>query len=481
MPKILVADDSIAVRKVAERLLTEAGMGVSLAANGEEAMAFLAKECPDLIVSDVIMPDKSGYDVCSFVRAQPNLSEIPVLLISGIVNDDVTKQAESCRADGVLKKPFQGTSLKDRVLELLTKRKGTLTPEPTVSVNGSMATTTRETRGEQTLSGASHKEPRPVDDARERELEGALTIERENLRQLRERVAELEQAAAQVPSLERALAEAQRRVTELSETAKGVDSLKARVQELEAMVTQEKERAQKQVSDLESALESERAHTAQLSHRVSEIESTLAEERHNAEAIKEQLAASAKATARVNELEATLAAERDAAAQLVQQVTELEQTAGRLPTLERDLKAQGERADRLAAQVKELEPRAARVPDLEQQVQAERQQASRLGEKLAEQELAAARIPELESTLANERRKASQLADQLKELEHTVLRARELDSALNEERQRASQLATRATDAERTAEQANRRLEDMARKLAEIAGLASKLGSGTAR
>ncbi|TKB62934.1 MAG: response regulator [Nitrospira sp.] len=58
MPKILVADDSIAVRKVAERLLTEAGLGVALAANGEEALAYLAKERPDVVVSDVIMPDK---------------------------------------------------------------------------------------------------------------------------------------------------------------------------------------------------------------------------------------------------------------------------------------------------------------------------------------------------------------------------------------------------------------------------------------
>ena len=125
MPKILVADDSIAVRKVAERLLTEAGLGVTLAANGEEALAFLAKEVPDLIVSDVIMPDKSGYEVCAFVRGQAALAKTPVLLISGIVNDEVTKQAESCRADGVLKKPFQGTSLKDRVIELLSKKEQT--------------------------------------------------------------------------------------------------------------------------------------------------------------------------------------------------------------------------------------------------------------------------------------------------------------------------------------------------------------------
>src|SRR5215813_15233306 len=128
MPKVLVADDSIAVRKVAERLLTEAGLGVTLAANGEEAMAFLSKEVPDLSVSDVIMPDKSGYEVCAFVRGQAALANTPVLLISGIVNDEVTKQAESCHADGVLKKPFQGTSRKDRVLELLSARQHTATP-----------------------------------------------------------------------------------------------------------------------------------------------------------------------------------------------------------------------------------------------------------------------------------------------------------------------------------------------------------------
>jgi len=62
MPKVLVADDSITVRKVAERLLTEAGMEVALAASGEEAMAYLSTEHPDFVISDVIMPDKSGYD-----------------------------------------------------------------------------------------------------------------------------------------------------------------------------------------------------------------------------------------------------------------------------------------------------------------------------------------------------------------------------------------------------------------------------------
>lgn len=123
MPIILIVDDSLSVRKVAERMLREAGLEVALAANGEEALAWLSTNQPDLVIADVIMPDKSGFEVCAFVRAQASLANTPVLLISGFVDDEVTRQAEACRADGVIKKPFQGASLRERVLDLLSARK----------------------------------------------------------------------------------------------------------------------------------------------------------------------------------------------------------------------------------------------------------------------------------------------------------------------------------------------------------------------
>ena len=123
MPIILVVDDSLSVRKVAERMLREAGLDVALAANGEDAMTWLSGNQPDLVIADVIMPDKSGFEVCAFVRAQANLANTPVLLISGFVDDEVTRQAEICRADGVVKKPFQGASLRERVVALLAARK----------------------------------------------------------------------------------------------------------------------------------------------------------------------------------------------------------------------------------------------------------------------------------------------------------------------------------------------------------------------
>lgn len=123
MPTILVADDSLSVRKVAERMLTEAGLEVALAANGEEAMNMALTTKPDLVIADVIMPDKSGFEVCAYIRAQASLANTPVLLVSGFVDDDVTRQAEACRADGVIKKPFQGPMLREKVMELLAARK----------------------------------------------------------------------------------------------------------------------------------------------------------------------------------------------------------------------------------------------------------------------------------------------------------------------------------------------------------------------
>lgn len=128
MPTILVADDSLSVRKVAERMLVEAGLEVALAANGEEAMSLASSRKPDLIIADVIMPDKSGFEVCAYIRAQASLTNTPVLLVSGFVDDEVTRQAEACRADGVIKKPFQGAMLRERVMELLSSRKAPEAP-----------------------------------------------------------------------------------------------------------------------------------------------------------------------------------------------------------------------------------------------------------------------------------------------------------------------------------------------------------------
>ena len=123
MPTILVVDDSLSVRKVTERLLTEAGLEVEAVSSGEEALDWLSTKRPDLVIADVIMPDKSGFDVCAFVKSNAALADTPVILVSGFVDEELTRQAEACRADGVIKKPFQAAALRERVLHLLSARK----------------------------------------------------------------------------------------------------------------------------------------------------------------------------------------------------------------------------------------------------------------------------------------------------------------------------------------------------------------------
>src|SRR5437660_7803442 len=82
------------------------------------------------------MPDKSGFDVCAFVKSNAALADTPVILVSGFVDEELTRQAEACRADGVIKKPFQAAALRERVLHLLSARKAHAPQAPAATAPG---------------------------------------------------------------------------------------------------------------------------------------------------------------------------------------------------------------------------------------------------------------------------------------------------------------------------------------------------------
>ncbi len=111
MPKVLVVDDSLSVRKVVERALEARSIQVLTAASGAEAIARIERDAPDLVICDVIMPDKDGYEICEFVKSHPDFSKIPVLLISGIVNGTVLERAAKVQSDDVMRKPFAAEEL----------------------------------------------------------------------------------------------------------------------------------------------------------------------------------------------------------------------------------------------------------------------------------------------------------------------------------------------------------------------------------
>lgn len=119
MAKVLVVDDSVSVRKVVERALVGRQIQVVSAASGTEAIERIEREEPDVVVCDVVMPDKDGYEICEFVKSHPRLGRTPVLLISGIVNDAVRARAAQVRSDDILGKPFAAADLVSKLDDLL--------------------------------------------------------------------------------------------------------------------------------------------------------------------------------------------------------------------------------------------------------------------------------------------------------------------------------------------------------------------------
>jgi CheY-like chemotaxis protein/predicted regulator of Ras-like GTPase activity (Roadblock/LC7/MglB family) len=115
MPKVLVIDDSVSVRKVVERALAGRQIDVVCAASGSEALDQIERDAPDVIVCDVVMPDRDGYEICEFIKNHPRLGATPVLLMSGIVNDEVRQRAARARSEGVLSKPFAAEDLLKRL------------------------------------------------------------------------------------------------------------------------------------------------------------------------------------------------------------------------------------------------------------------------------------------------------------------------------------------------------------------------------
>lgn len=106
MYSVLVADDNSNIQKMVTLLLKEHGIEVVAVGNGEAAVRKLAEFRPHLILADVFMPVRNGYEVCEFVKKNRDLSAIPVILLVGAFDPLDEEEARRVGADGVLKKPF---------------------------------------------------------------------------------------------------------------------------------------------------------------------------------------------------------------------------------------------------------------------------------------------------------------------------------------------------------------------------------------
>jgi CheY-like chemotaxis protein len=104
--KILVADDNSNIQKMVSLALKDQGIDVVAVGNGEAAVRKIADLRPDLVLADVFMPVRNGYEVCKFVKGDSSLAHIPVILLVGAFDPLDEQEAQRVGADGVLKKPF---------------------------------------------------------------------------------------------------------------------------------------------------------------------------------------------------------------------------------------------------------------------------------------------------------------------------------------------------------------------------------------
>ncbi len=120
--KLFLADDSVTIQKVVELILADEGFDVRVFSNGEEAWNAMRQERPDIVLADIEMPGMNGYQLCERIKADTELSDIPVVLLAGAFEPIDEELARDVKADDYIVKPFESEELISKINALLTEK-----------------------------------------------------------------------------------------------------------------------------------------------------------------------------------------------------------------------------------------------------------------------------------------------------------------------------------------------------------------------
>jgi DNA-binding response OmpR family regulator len=126
--KLLLAEDSLTIQRVFEMTLRQSGISLTVVDNGEDAIRLAKEISPDVVVADVSLPGKDGFEVAAELRSPEAGGAYPVLILAGTLNPFDEERFEKCGANGVLFKPFESRELIEKVESLLRSREE---PAPT--------------------------------------------------------------------------------------------------------------------------------------------------------------------------------------------------------------------------------------------------------------------------------------------------------------------------------------------------------------
>ena len=117
--KILIADDEPSIVAAVEFLLKRGGYEVRVARSGDEALELIEASPPDLVLLDVMMPGRSGYEVCKRLRERPEWKDLKIIMLSAKGRDAEVSRGLSLGADVYITKPFSTRDLMAKIQGLL--------------------------------------------------------------------------------------------------------------------------------------------------------------------------------------------------------------------------------------------------------------------------------------------------------------------------------------------------------------------------
>jgi CheY-like chemotaxis protein len=118
-PVVYFIDDSATMREVIKIAFRREDIEVITCHDASSAMDLMDHSAPDVVITDVIMPGRDGYEVCQYIKQHPRFAQTPVILMSGVVNKGVAERAFAVHANELIRKPFQPQDLIARVRHLL--------------------------------------------------------------------------------------------------------------------------------------------------------------------------------------------------------------------------------------------------------------------------------------------------------------------------------------------------------------------------